>query len=192
MDSTARTFFVDQAGQPLSDRLQQVLHALRPRLRRQFPDLRDDVVIAEVLEEAGRRIVERERCGGPIERLRGYAWVATRHAASSRLRRGSMRLQQQTIDGPQSVAAIAELPAERASAGDVEREILFAQVLALLSEDERRMCIWKKAGFTSRQIARYRGQSTEAVDTMFFRVKQKVRKALGLEGGASANAARRT
>ena len=192
MRSPTRTFFVDQTGHPFSERLQQVLHGLRPRLRRRFPVFRDDVVIAEILEEAGRRIVEREGRVGPIERLRGYAWVAIRHTAMSRLRGGPMRLQQHTLDSAQSLEAVADLPAERASAAVLEQEILFGQVLVLLSEDERRMCIWKKAGFTSRQIARYRGQSTEAVDTMFFRVKQKVRKALGREGDASARAARRT
>ena len=185
MRSEARTLFVDQTGHPLSNRLQQVLHALTPRLRRQFPTLRDDVVIAEVLEEAARRIVEHERSVGPLERLRGYAWVSIRHAAITRVRRASMRLQQQTLDGIDSTAAMAELLAHRASADMIELNVLLAEVLRLLSEEERRVCIWKKAGFTSRQIARYRGQSTEAVDTMFFRVKQKVRKALGLEDGAA-------
>jgi RNA polymerase sigma factor (sigma-70 family) len=191
MGPAARTFFVDHTGHPFSDRLQGTLRALTPRLRRQFPALRDEVVVTEILEEAGRRIVEHERSVGPIERLRGYAWVAIRHAATSRLRRASMRLQEQTIEGPESVAAIAEQPAERASVEAVERNVLLAEILAMLSEEERRVCIWKKAGFSSREIARYRGHSTEAVDTMFFRVKQKVRKALGLESGA-AEAARRT
>jgi hypothetical protein len=62
---------------------------LKPRLRRQFPSLRDDVVITEILEEAGRRIVEHERHVGAIEKLRGYAWVAIQHVATSRLRRAS-------------------------------------------------------------------------------------------------------
>jgi RNA polymerase sigma factor (sigma-70 family) len=193
MGSAARTFFVDQTGHPLNDRLQQVLRALAPRLRRQFPALRDDVVITEILEEAGRRMVEHERRFGPIEKLRGYAWVSIRHAATSRLRRASMRLQQQTLDGAESMAAMADLPAERGSAEAVERDLLLAEILALLSEEERKVCIWKKAGFSSREIARYLGHSTEAVDTMFFRVKQKVRKALEVaarEGAASAKTER--
>jgi RNA polymerase sigma factor (sigma-70 family) len=193
MGSAARTFFVDQTGHPLNDRLQQVLRALAPRLRRQFPALRDDVVITEILEEAGRRMVEHERRFGPIEKLRGYAWVSIRHAATSRLRRASMRLQQQTLGGAESMAAMADLPAERGSAEAVERDLLLAEILALLSEEERRVCIWKKAGFSSREIARYLGRSTEAVDTMFFRVKQKVRKALEVaarEGAASAKTER--
>jgi DNA-directed RNA polymerase specialized sigma24 family protein len=185
-----KTFFVDQTGHPFSDRLQEVLRVLKPRLRRQFPSLRDDVVITEILEEAGRRIVEHERHVGAIEKLRGYAWVAVRHVATSRLRRASMRLQQQTLDSADSLSALADLPAERTSPAAIERDLLLAQVLNLVSAEERKVCIWKKCGFSSRQIAWYRGHSTEAVDTMFFRAKQKVRKALGLGAGQDARPAR--
>ena len=97
-----------------------------------------------------------------------------------------MRLQQQTLSGVQGMAAIAELPATTASVETIERHLLFTEVLALLSEEEQKVCIWKKAGFSSREIARHRGHSTEAVDTMFFRAKRKVRQALGLETRAGA------
>lgn len=78
------------------------------------------------------------------------------------------------------MAAIAALPATTASADRIERHILFAEVLAVLSEEEQKVCVWKNMGFSSREIARHRGNSTEAVDTMFFRAKRKVRQALGL------------
>jgi DNA-directed RNA polymerase specialized sigma24 family protein len=185
----AKTFFVDQTGHPFSDRLQAVLRVLKPRLLRQFPSLRDDVVITEILEEAGRRIVEHERHAGAIEKLRGYAWMAIRHVAMSRLRRASMRLEQQTLDAVDSLAAIADLTTERASPVAIERGLFLAEVLGLVSAEQRRVCIWKKCGYSSREIAWYRGYSAEAVDTMFFRAKQKIRDALGLKAGQSARPA---
>lgn len=168
MGTAPRTVFIDQSGQPLSERIQHVLRELTPRLRRQFPTLRDDVVITEILEEAGRRILDRERQVGPVQRLRGYAWVSIRHLATSHLRLSSMRLQQQTLSGANGMAAIAELPATTASVHRIEHHLLFKEVLALLSEEEQKVCLWKNMGFSSREIARHRGNSTEAVDTMFF------------------------
>src|SRR5438046_2806287 len=47
---------LDEYGQPLSTRLQDVLLPLAARLRRQFPSLNDDCTLTEVLEESGRRI----------------------------------------------------------------------------------------------------------------------------------------
>jgi len=75
------------------DRIQQMLRRLEPRLRQRFPLIRDEVVLTEILEEAGRLLVERELAAGPIEKLRGFAWVTVSNVAKSRLRRGPMRLQ---------------------------------------------------------------------------------------------------
>ena len=63
--------FVDRSGQPFPERIQQMLRRLEPQLRQQFRVVRDEVVLAEILEEAGRLLVERELASGPIEKLRG-------------------------------------------------------------------------------------------------------------------------
>ncbi len=56
--SLTGALLVDPYGRPLDDRLQVVLRAMVPRLRRDFPAIRDDVLITDVLEQAGRSIVE--------------------------------------------------------------------------------------------------------------------------------------
>ena len=53
------------------------------------------------------------------------------------------------------------------------------------------ICLWKKAGFSSQEIALHRGRTVVAIDTIFSRAKEKIRKALGVED-ASDLTARRT
>ena len=87
-----------------------------------------------------------------------------------------MRLQRDTLDSVQSLHAIADLPAEHASADAIERSVFLAEILECLSPDEHELLTWKKAGFSSRKIARHLRTSIGAVDIMFFRAKQKVRE----------------
>jgi len=56
---------------------------------------------------------------------------------------------------------------------------LLREMLGRLSREERLVCLWKKAGFSSQEIAKYQGRSVAAVDTLFSRAKQKLRRALG-------------
>ena len=53
--------------------------------------------------------------------------------------------------------------------------LLVDEIAASLSAQERHVYTWKEAGFSSQEIARYRGTSAAAVDTMFHRAKQKAR-----------------
>jgi DNA-directed RNA polymerase specialized sigma24 family protein len=135
--------------------------------------IRDEVILTEILEEAGCLLVERELQVGPIEKLRGYAWVTVRNVKTSRLRRGSMRLQQATLDSVESTAVLVQLPAKRGTPDAIERHLLMDEIAESLSPEERHVYTWKKAGFSSQEIARYRGTSVAAVDTMFHRVKRK-------------------
>lgn len=83
--------FLDRDGLPLPAVLQRVLAGLAPRLRRQFPQLRDDAVQLQILETAGQRVARR-LVRAPVDRLHGYTWVAIRTGALSHLRRTSERL----------------------------------------------------------------------------------------------------
>jgi hypothetical protein len=47
------------------------------------------------------------------------------------------------------------------------------------------VCIWKKAGYTSQEIAGRRGTTAGAVDTMLSRIRQKVRDLMDTPGGAA-------
>ena len=172
---------LDSDGKPLTDRIQRALTRLLPRLRRQFPLLQDEVALTEVMEEAGRRIALRETRGGPIDKLHGYAWVTIRSVATSRMRRGSIRLIQKTLEPEASHAQLAAAPAASGTVEEIERAILLREVLDKLSPEEKLVCIWKKAGFSSQEIADHQGRSVTAIDTLFSRAKAKLRKALGVQ-----------
>ena len=181
MESSRSHRVIDSNGVPLADHIQRVLDLLRPRLRRHFPALQDDTTVTEVLEEAGRRIALRERRGGPIEKLHGYAWVTLRSVATSRMRLGSTQLIQRTLESNASEARLASSPAVVGSVEEIERGILLREVLAQLSPEERLICVWKKSGFSSQEIAHFQGRSVAAVDILFFRAKEKIRRFLGVE-----------
>jgi len=181
MESASKLDLVDRSGRRLSAHIEDVLQRLLPRLRRSFPALTDDVQLTEILEEAGQRIAEHEERSGPIERLYGYAWAAVRNAATSRMRRFSTRLAQATLDSKQSEKALSFVQSTGTTPEQIESEILFHEVLGELSAEEKLVCIWKKAGFSSREIAEYRGSSVVAVDTLFCRAKDKIRRALGVD-----------
>ena len=172
---------LDRDGTPLDLRIARVLARLLPRLRRQFPQLSDEVTITEVMEEAGARLASRERSAGLIEKLHGYAWVTVRSVATSRMRRGSTRLIQKTLESETSHLVLASVRAVNGSADEIERDILLREVLGKLSLEERLVCVWKRTGFSSQEIAKHQRRSVAAVDTLFSRAKQKLRRFLGVQ-----------
>lgn len=61
-------------------------------------------------------------------------------------------------------------------AGDAAR---MRQILDELSQDERLVCIWKLAGFSSRDIARHIKRPESDIDSVFAHAKSKIRRLLG-------------
>ena len=180
---------LDSDGQPFDPRIERVLIQLLPRLRREFPSLQDEVGLAEIMEEAGRRIRHREQ-RGPIERLHGYAWVTVRSVATSRMRLGSSKLHQKTLDSEAGNARLLATPSSRGTAIEIEQAVLLRELLQTLSREERMICLWKKAGFSSQEIALHQRRTVVAVDTIFSRAKQKIRTALEVDDATDAQARR--
>jgi len=187
MEELRKLGLLDRAGKPLAARIQRVLGRLLPRFRRQFPTIQDEVSQIEILEEAGRRIAAREERSGPLEKINGYAWVTIRSVATSRLRKASSRLEQRTLGPKASHAVLSTVRTQSGTPEQIERDILLREALELLSPEERRVCMWKLAGYSSEEIGRHRGSSAAAVDTLFFRAKQKMCTALGVQRSGEAN-----
>jgi hypothetical protein len=97
------------------------------------------------------------------------------------LRRGSSRLTQRTLGADESQAALSTVATGSGTPEQIERDILLREVLAQMTADERLVCLWKTAGFSSEEIAHHRGSSAAAVDTLFSRTKQKIRRILGVQ-----------
>ena len=176
-------------GRPIDHRIERVLAGLIPKLRRRFPSLQDEVVLIEIVEDAGRRIAAREERNGPIGRLHGYAWVTMRSVATSYLRRPATRLVQRTLEPEASESCLARTATSYGAPEEVERGILLREALETLSPEERMVCLWKTAGFTSQEIAALQGRSVGAVDTSFSRAKQRIRHALAPPESRAASVA---
>jgi DNA-directed RNA polymerase specialized sigma24 family protein len=181
MEHLRKLGLLDGNGRPFGAHIEGVLSRLLPRLRREFPALQDEVAQVEILEEAGRRLVNREERTGPIERINGYAWVTIRSIAMSRLRQGPGRLLQRTLRAAASEAVLSRVAALDGSAEQIERSILLRELLATLTHDEQRVCLWKFMGFSSQEIARRRGSTATAVDMLFFHAKEKIRRTVGVQ-----------
>lgn len=181
MENLRKPGLLDGTGKPFDAHIDDVLVRLLPRLRREFPSLQDDVAFLEVLEEAGRRLVRRERRRGPLEKINGYAWVTIRSVAHSRLRQGPSSMLQRTVGSEAGEAELTRAAAADCAAEQVEQRILLREVLALLTRDEQRVCVWKAMGFSSREIASRRGTTVNAVDLVFFHAKEKIRRAMGVQ-----------
>jgi RNA polymerase sigma factor (sigma-70 family) len=163
-------------GQPFAREIERVLLGLVPRLVRHFPCLESDDVLTEVLEEAGRKIVRREDLRGSIDCLHGYAWVTLRSVAVSHTRRSASRLRSRTISLDESGGVLARVRAQRATAEQIEHRILLGQLLAKLSPSERKVCQWKREGLSSDEIAGLRGSSPAAVDSLWLRIRKRLRE----------------
>jgi RNA polymerase sigma factor (sigma-70 family) len=170
------TTLVDEHGVPFEPRVARVLSQMRMKLQRQFPACRDELLAVDVLEEAGRRLLRRERRLGPIANLHGYAWVTIRSVVTSKLRRGEARIVEHSVRARDLDALVSAHGATRHAGPDLERRVLLRQVLAGLTEDERRVCAMKAAGYTAGEIAGVVGRTITSVDTLYSRAKAKARR----------------
>jgi DNA-directed RNA polymerase specialized sigma24 family protein len=55
------------------------------------------------------------------------------------------------------------------------------RVLGKLSREERLVCIWKRAGFSTREIANHHGRAVGSIDKIFARARKKLRQLLSKE-----------
>lgn len=170
---------VSETGEPLQDHIQEALNTLHPRFRRQFPVITDESVVAELLEHAGRAVARHEQVGGPLARLHPFAWVALKNAAASWLRSSRRRVDAVTLPIADARTSTDGALADYSSAEHIERTVLLQQILSQMTPIEQEICLLKKAGFSSAEIAAKLGVSANAVDTAFCRARQRVKKSLG-------------
>jgi RNA polymerase sigma factor (sigma-70 family) len=171
--------YVDEAGEPLDQHVQEVLRALLPRFRRDFPTIRDETIIADIMESAGRRVAAAERrLGRRLEKseLAPYAFVTIRSVAVSRVRLNSFA--QANAELTESTGILSAVPATIGSPEAMEREILLREILAMLAPEERRIVILKSAGFSSEEIGERVGASASSVDMQYSRLRARIRAEL--------------
>ena len=183
MERQRPLLLVDARGVPFDDHMHEVLQTLVPRLLRQFPQIDDVVLLVEVLEEAGERVLRRQHERGSLANVYGYAWVTVRNVALSRLHLGQSQVVRHTLPPDESAQRLATLPARDATPEAIERGILLREAFAALSPHDRLLFAWKQAGCSSEWIAIRQGRSVAAVNTAFTRAKQRLRQLLAGANG---------
>jgi RNA polymerase sigma factor (sigma-70 family) len=177
MCSPPKLQLVDRCGNPLNSRIRAALDAFVWRFRRRFLSIRDEAVIANLFEEAGRRIDDKERADGHLENLHGFAWTTLEHLAISWMRRPEQRLQIQSVSITESDGRASSLAAQEGSPEQLEDSIFWRELLETMNETERLAHVWRiVGGFSNREIAKLLRRSPGSVDTMFSRTRARLRK----------------
>lgn len=177
MGSPPKLQLVDRCGTPLNPRIHAALDAVGVRFRRRFLSIRDEAVIANLFEEAGRRIDEKERAAGHLENLHGFAWTTLEHLAISWMRRPEQRLQIQSVSITESDGRTSPLEAAEGSPEQLDDSVLWRELLETMNETERLAHVWRiVGGFSNREIAKHLRRSPGSVDTMFSRTRARLKK----------------
>jgi DNA-directed RNA polymerase specialized sigma24 family protein len=178
MNSADSHTFLDPDGRPFDERMQGVLRVLHRRFRSQLPRIDDGILVTEVLEEAGRRTAAHEAEHGQVDDLEAFVWQVALNVARSRLARSSMRLARATLDSAASDAVLRSLHARDGTREQIERDILVQEALAHLTPQERALYFKWAWGHTSREIGQAFGITEIHVNTLIYRINQKLRERL--------------
>jgi RNA polymerase sigma factor (sigma-70 family) len=177
--------FLDERGQPLSSRIEQVLRFFIPKLRREFRSIRDDQEFQEILERAGQKLERREREEGLLTRLHPYAWVTIKTVAQSWMRRASNQVPQRLVAPEAADNLLATAPAREGSPEEIEQAVLIREAIKRLKPSEQVACLMKMEGHSGENIAKRLGTSTAAADMVFSRAKRKLFRFLTETNSAS-------
>lgn len=174
---------LDERGQPFSDRIDRLLRSCIPKLRRQFPVLRnDELLLTEILEEGGRRLVRWEqRTGNRLdERSHRFVWTTLFNVGRSWALRDTNRLRRDTIAAEAGEAILSSLPATQwGTPQQIENAVRLREMHDHLNERQWEVCRLKAVGYTAEQIAETCGSSPDAVNMVFSRAKRKLYALLG-------------
>ena len=185
---------LDERGQPFSAPLERLLRSFIPKLRQQFPDLRnDELLLTEVLEEGGRRCERWEQQSGRRldEQSYRFGWTIVLNVARSRAHRDANRMLRDTIGAEAGEAILSTLPATKwGTAQQMEDAVRYREAHEHLTQDQRSILESKIVGYSAAQIAEKRGCSADAVNMIFSRAKRKLRALLGPLPAAATDGAR--
>lgn len=180
---------LDECGQPLNTRLERLLRRFIPRLRKQFPAIRDDELeLTEILEEGGRRFVRWEQQSGRSldEQPYRFAWTILFNIGRSWMDRDPTRLRRDTIGAEAGETVFSTLPATLGTAKQIEDAVRVREAHDCLTEKQWSVCGSKAMGYSAEEIAQELGVSPAAVNMVFSRAKRKVSRLLSARPAAAA------
>lgn len=181
MERLRKLRLLDENGQPFEDRIQELFEHLVYKFRENFPRIRDEVDVLKIFEKSARKLLDRERLvrerdpAKTLESPHGYAWVTLRTVAISEARGASIESHRIQAESSTAGDLVASLPSPDGTPEQLDRQVLLNQFRARLTDEEELVFSGKTAGYSSRQIAEWRGCSPEAIDNMYSRIRKKLR-----------------
>ena len=182
MEDVPNPKLVDGRGDPVAPHIEVALTRLLPQFQQKYPALRDDLVRAEV---ARRGRATHRGARAPVRSRQQHLRATRGRRSATPSRRGSGKAPtgspSAALSPEHSEAVLGTLETSIGTPEQIEQEILLGEVMAQLTPEERFVVTWKAAGYSSEEIAKHRGTSAAAVDTLFSRAKDKIRAALGVD-----------
>lgn len=163
---------VDEKGQPLGERIRIAITGLEPGFRCKFPSIRDEAVIANLFEDAARRVAAHEERSGPIESLPAFARKVLENAAYSHLRAPDHQVNGHAANGARHFEHLIS-PVETAE--QIETMLDTWSTLQKTSGPRTvRIMARRWAGFKSSEIAAVEGLTPGNVDKIISRARAEL------------------
>ena len=182
---------LDEAGQPLSERVQSAFLPLEARFRIKFKAIGDEAVIRNLFDRAGQIFSKQENDGRRIEKPEAFAWTVLSNLANSELRRSEQKVQNGSIAGIAGEKVLFSLSAATGTPDQIVNQVYANEIFQQLSESEQRCATLKTIGFSSAAVAKALNMTTPAVDKVMQRIRDRFRTKLrdgerSNSGGASS------
>lgn len=171
---------VDAAGNPLEERFQQVARKLERHFFNALPEIGDEAVVCNCVEQTALKIHTHEQKYGRVEDLAPYFLRVYSNVVSTLLRGPHHTKYESAVPDQELEIKAGSSSAESAEA--IERQILIDQTLRGLDENKRMMLLLHALGYSARDIAKRCKMSESNVYTALHRAREEARKVLQKSG----------
>ncbi len=166
---------LDEAGQPLSERIHAIFLPLETRFRLKFKAIDDDAVVRNLFDQAAQIYSKQESAGPTIDKPEGFAWKVLCNLATSALRRSEERVMNGSVDGLSGERVLAALSAVTGTPEQIVNQVYAREIFEELSEVEQRCATLKTLGFSSSSVGKTLNMTTSSVDKMMQRIRDRFR-----------------
>jgi hypothetical protein len=165
---------LDEAGQPLSERIHAVFLPLETRFRLKFKAIDDEAVVRNLFDQAAQIYAKRD-AGQTIDKPQGFAWKVLCNLATSILRRSEEMVINGSIDGLSGERVLVELSAVSGTPDQIVNQVYAREIFEQLSEIEQRCATLKTLGFSSSSVAQALNMTAGSVDKTMQRIRDRHR-----------------
>lgn len=166
---------VDEAGQPLSERIHAIFLPLETRFRLRFRAIDDEAVVRNLFDQAAQIYAKQDIAGQTIDKPEGFAWKVLCNLAISILRRSEEMVINSSVNGLSGERVLVALSAVNGTPDQIVNQVYAREIFEQLSEIEQRCATLKTLGFSSSSVAKALNMTTGSVDKIMQRIRDRHR-----------------